>query len=156
MRRRGQEEMFGFILIVIIVMVLLLIFLAYFLNQPKESLESYQAESFIQSFLPYTTDCRDNLEFSSVQKLIFRCYAAERCVDGRSTCEVLESTLRGIVEESWQVENRPIAGYDLQILSNGGEMVILKQGNETNTHRTSFQDFSRGGNSFEILFTIYE
>ena len=147
--------MVGFILIVIIVSVLMLVFLGYFLTKPQETLESYEAESFIQAFLPYTTDCRDNIEFVSIQRLIFKCAERFVCLDGRFICDVLETTLEGIIAKSWEIEKGKIKGYDFQILINKAEMVVLKQGNETGSSRTAFQDFTRGGNSIEILFTIY-
>ena len=70
----GQEEMVGFALIMIIVAIILLIFLSFSLGKSeKETVESYEVESFIQSMSQYTTDCRDNLEYVSIQKLIFDC-----------------------------------------------------------------------------------
>ena len=155
-RKKGQEEMVGFILIVIIVAVLMLIFLAYFLRQPREEQDSYKVTSFIQSFLPYTTDCRDNLDFVSIQRLIFDCNSGDSCLDGRKSCDVLGSTLKSLVEESWKVGNSPIVGYNLQILSNNAEVLIINEGNETKNSQTGLQDFSRGGNSIEIAFTTYE
>ena len=117
--KKAQEEMVGFALIIIIVAVILLIFLGFALRgQEKETVESYEVESFIQSFLHYTSDCRDNLEFLSVQKLISGCSNNVRCLDGRSTCEVLEPILKGIVEESWSTgADKPIKGYELRINS---------------------------------------
>ena len=65
--KRAQEEMVGFALIVIIVSVILVIFLGFSLrDQGKENVESYEVESFIQSFLQYTSECRDNFNFLSV------------------------------------------------------------------------------------------
>ncbi|MBU4116158.1 MAG: hypothetical protein KKG94_00235, partial [Nanoarchaeota archaeon] len=73
--KRSQEEIVGFALIIIIVAVILLIFLGFYLRAPqKEIIESYEIESFIQSFLQYTSDCESNLEFLPVKNLIFACY----------------------------------------------------------------------------------
>ena len=114
--KRSQEEMIGFALIIVLVAVILLIFLGFSLRSPQnETIESYEVESFIQAFLQYTTDCKDNLEFLSIKKLIFACSDRETCLDRRDTCEVLDSTLKGILEESWKVgENLPYKGYTLQ------------------------------------------
>ena len=153
----GQEEMVGFGLIIIIVSVILLIFLGFALRSPqKEPVESYEVNSFIQGFLQYTSDCRDNLEYLSIQKLIFGCNDDEMCLDGRSACDVLNSTLTGIAEEGWKIEgDRPIKGYELKIDSNKAEILLIKKGNITGNYKGSMQDFSRSGNSVEIFFTAY-
>ena len=120
--KKAQEEMIGFALIIIVVAVIILVFIGFSLKSPqKEAVESYEINSFIQSFLQQTSDCRDNLEYLSIQKLIFDCNDGEICLDGRNTCEVLDSTLRGITEESWKIEESPIKGYNLEIISNGVE-----------------------------------
>ncbi len=155
--RKAQEEIIGFGLIIIIVAVILLVFLGFSLrDQQKEPVESYEVESFIQASLQYTTDCRDNLEYLSIQKLIFNCNNKELCLDGRNTCDVLNTTLKKIVEESWKIKgDRPVKAYRLNITSNEKEMLLIKQGNTTNNYKGSIQDFSRGGNSIEIFFTAY-
>lgn len=156
-KKNAQEEMVGFALIVIIIAVILIIFLGFSLRKPqKEAVEDYEVNSFIQAVLQYTTDCRDNLEYLSVQKLIFNCNNEEICLDERDTCEVLNSTLNEIIKESWKIEgDRPVKGYELSILSNKKEILMLKEGNITQSYKGSMQDFSRSGNSVEIYFTTY-
>ena len=152
--KKEQEEMVWFALIIIVVAVILLIFLGFALRgQEKETVESYEVESFIQSFLHYTSDCRDNLEFLSVQKLISGCSNNVKCLDGRLTCEVLEPILKGIVEESWLTgEERPVKGYELKINSAGGDILELKEGNITVNSKGSVQFLP---NNIEIFFTAY-
>lgn len=151
--KRAQEEMVGFALIIIVVAVIILIFLGFSLKDSnKEAVESYEVESFIQSFLQYTTDCRDNLEPLSVQSLIDDCKLDRLCLDGRETCEVLNSTLKGIVEESWKIgEDRPIKGYELMILSNGEEMLKFNAGNITVNSKSSVQFLK----DTDVLFTAH-
>ncbi len=153
----GQEEMVGFALIMIIVAIILLIFLSFSLGKSeKETVESYEVESFIQSMLQYTTDCRDNLEYVSIQKLIFDCYDKEKCIDERDTCEVLNSTLKEIIKESWKVEgDRPVKGYKFEIMVNGEEMIMIKEGNFTENSKGSMTPFSRPGKDYEIFFNAY-
>jgi hypothetical protein len=155
--RKGQEEMVGFALIMIIVMVILVVLLSFFLkNSQKEIVESYEVDSFIQAFLQYTTDCRNSLEYLPVQKLIFDCHNNEICSDKRDTCGVLNSTLKEIVEKSWQVgEGRPIQGYELTILVDGKGMLAIKEGNITKNYKGSGQDFSKSGENYELFFKSY-
>ncbi len=155
----GQEEIVGFALIIIIVAVILLIFLGFSLRKPqKELVESYEVESFIQAFLQYTSSCRDSgdLEYLSIKKLIFDCKKKRTCLDGKDICEVLDSTLTNLVEESWKIgADRPIKGYELKIISNEEEMLLLKKGEITQNYKGSIQDFRESGNSFDISFIAY-
>jgi len=153
----GQEEMVGFALIMIMVAVILLIFLSFSLRSgQKEIVESYEVESFIQAFLQYTTDCRDNLEYLSIRKLIFDCQDDKMCLDERNTCKVLNSTLKEVLKESWKVEgDRPVKGYEFKIIIDGEEMLLLKEGNITKNYKEAMQDFFRRGEDYEIFFTAY-
>ena len=157
--KSGQEEIVGFALIIIIVAVILLIFLGFSLrSSQKEIVESYEVDSFIWAFLQYTTTCRDasDLEYLSIQKLIFDCNDGEMCLDKRDTCNVLNSTLKDIVKESWKVEgDRPVKGYELKIIINEVERLLLEEGNITKNYKGSMQDFSKGGKDCEIYFKAY-
>ena len=155
--KKSQEEMVGFALIIIIVSVIMLIFLAISLsNNQKENVESYEVESFIQGFLQHTTDCRDNLEFLEVQKLIFKCVKNELCSDGRKTCEVLSEVLNELVSESWIVEeDTPVKGYNLLIAEENSTVVEFSDGNITSNSKGSIQDFSRSGRLISISFEAY-
>jgi hypothetical protein len=155
-KKNGQEEMVGFALIVIILAVIILIFIGFAIRSPdKDAVQSYEAESFVQSTLQHTTDCRDNLEFLTIQKLIFRCNEEAECLDDRETCDVLKQTLQDLVEESWKVENRPLEGYELKIMVENTELLNLNQGNKTRNYKGAVQDFSKGGNSVVLLLNIY-
>jgi maltodextrin utilization protein YvdJ len=156
--KRSQEEMVGFALIIIIVSVILLVFLGFSLRgEQKESVESYEVESFIQSFLQYTTECKaSNLEYLTIQKLIFYCDEKRECSDGKNTCEVLKSNLKGIIEESWKVEEGSVVkGYELKIDKENSEILLIEKGDKTNNYKSSMQTFARSGKSYHILFTGY-
>ena len=152
--KRAQEEMVGFVLIIVLVAVILLVFLGFALkNHGKNSVKSYEVESFIQSSLYYTSDCRDNLEFFSVQKLISECNNNERCLDGRSTCGVLKPILKGIAEESWKIgAERPIKGYEFEINSTKKEILNIKEGNITVNSKGSEQFLP---NDIKVSFIAY-
>jgi len=93
------------------------------------------------------------LEPISIQKLIIDCRNNEFCLDGRNSCDVLNKTITGIVEESWPInENSPVRGYELKILSDGGNMVNLNKGNLTSSSKGAVQYLP---NDIEILFSAY-
>jgi len=154
LNKKAQEEMVGFAMIIILVAVILLIFLGFSLrNQKNETIKSYEVESFIQSSLHYTTDCRDNLEFFSVQELISKCNDDARCLDGRQTCDVLKPILRGIANESWKIgAERPIKGYKFKINSTIKEILDIEEGNITANSKGSTQFLP---NNIKISFTAY-
>ena len=155
-KKRGQEEMLGFALIVIIVAVAMLIFIGFMLTRPqKEAVESYEVESFIQSALKFTTNCEDNLERQNIRKLILSCNKGENCLDGQATCDVLENTLKGIVEESWKIENRPEEGYEFEISSGERKLVNFEEGNKTNNYKQASQTLSSGGENVVVSFRAY-
>src|SRR4030042_5939088 len=77
---KAQDEMVGFALIIIIVAVIFIVFVSIYLNKPKEKTVDYQANSFVQSMLQYTTICEDeNLENLTVQDLMAKCKEGNPC-----------------------------------------------------------------------------
>lgn len=155
-KKKAQEEIVGFALIIIIVAVILLFFINFYIRSgEKESVENYEVDSFIQAFLHYTTECETYLEYLSVQKLIFECNNDAWC-DDRRACEILNSTLRDIVDKTWRVgEDEPIKGYELDIMINQQEVLSFIEGNITKNYKGAKQDFTRSGDSIEILFRAY-
>lgn len=155
-KKKGQEEMLGFALIMIIVAVILLVFLGFSLkNSQKEAVKSYEVDSFIQTFLQYTTNCADKYEtdYLDIQDLVFECEKGEFCLDERDTCEVLELESKGIIENSWKTgEEWPIKGYSLNITSVGEELLSFNEGNITNNYKWSVQILPR---DIEVYFTAY-
>ena len=115
--KKGQEEIVGFALIIIIVAVVLLFLLSFSLkSSEKEEVESTEVSSFLQASLQYTTECETDSGGSgnsgklSLQDLIFECIDGGLCKDTDETgekdsCEALNSTWEGIVEESWNVDD---------------------------------------------------
>lgn len=160
---KGQEEMVGFALIIIIVAVILLVFLSISLRDTdRETVESFEVESFIQAFLQHTSDCRrvDNLDFLSVQRLIFSANNEDLCLDGRSAGEALNKTLIEIMDDSWKIgEDRPVKGRKLEILADNGielkELLFIDEGNMTPNSKGAVQEFYRSGSDISINFVLY-
>jgi len=156
--KHAQEEIVGFIIIIAVVSIILLFFLGFYLKgEKKESVESYESNSFIQAFLQYTTECRDYLEYLSIKDLIFECDNGASCLDGQEACEVLDSTLERLIRESWLIgENRPVKGYKLNITAdNQKEIVSFTQGNITKNYKGARQDFTKGGETIDVVFRAY-
>lgn len=158
-KKKAQEEIVGFALIIIIVAVILLFFINFYIRSgEKESVENYEVDSFIQAFLHYTTECEDYLEYLSVQDLIFECNDDALCLDDRKACDVLNSTLRNIVDKTWRVgENRPVKGYELNITTNQEKILSFIKGNITGNYKGAVQllPFPGGADSIDIFFRAY-
>jgi hypothetical protein len=157
MNKKSQEEMVGFAVIIILVAVVLLVLLGFLLRSPqKEAVESYEVQSFIDSSLQYTSDCEDNLGFLAVEKLIISCEEERTCIDERNSCEVLNSTLKNIIEKAWNYGNQSaIKGYKLKIIANEQESLALSGGNETGSYKGSSETFAGRGKEYEVSLNIY-
>ncbi len=158
--KRGQEEIVGFAVIIIIVAIILLFLLSFYIRSDRsEGVESFEANSFLQSSLHITTKCSGTGgEYYNIQDLIYECSnGRQECQDGRSTCDVLEDTFTNLVNSSWPFgKDRPIKGYELNITSNRNEVIpSLSEGNQTSNYRVASQDFVRRSERIRINFRVY-
>ena len=150
LKKQAQEEMVGFALILIIVSIIIIVFISLTLTKPQtEEVESYKVNSFLQALLQHTTDCEDNLDYLSIQKLIFRCESGGRCLDNRDTCKVLNDTLEDIISDAWRVSEE--GGYVLEIISGQDIILSLSKGNKTRSYKGAVQPFS----TMQISFRAY-
>lgn len=148
--------MVGFALIIIIVAVLLMIFFSVSMKKTNEDLtESYEPQKFIQAILSYTTDCEVDYSnnYHNLRRLIFDCKDKKPCLDERDSCDVLNQTLKGLLESSWTVgiEN-PNKGYLLNMTVEGEEVLSFEGGNKTNINQGTSQILPEG---LEIRFIVY-
>ncbi|MFZ1970903.1 MAG: hypothetical protein WAU65_01855 [Candidatus Nanoarchaeia archaeon] len=160
--KRAQEEMIGFALIIIIVSIILLVFLGFFLNSSgNQTVQSYEAESFVTSTLQTSTQCQNYYGYISVRDLIFMCGSGTNCLDRTNnpsinSCQILNSTLRGILNQTWIVgQGSSIKGYIMNISSSTGEIFSVKEGNITSNSQGNSQPLSKGGTSVRIIFSAY-
>lgn len=115
-KRKGQEEIVGFVVIVVIVAVVFLVILGLYVRQkaPTTQKESVDVGQFLDSAMEYTSDCRIRASqpYFSLGELIRECYARSECVDGEDSCGVLNRTLQEIIENNWRYgPDRPSKGY---------------------------------------------
>jgi len=155
--KRSQEEMVGFGLIIALVAVILLVFLWFSLVKPgKQNVESYEVESFIHSALQYTTACKDRYGPIEIKDLIFECYNNEDCEDGEKSCDILNNTLRGMLEESWKIgQDRPVKGYFINISVEGEDIFVFEQGNLTSDSKGFLEELSKKRKDLSIMFSVH-
>lgn len=158
LNKRGQEEMVGFAIIIVVVVVILVVFLWFFgLRGGGSEVESREAESFVNSFLQYTTQCEDyrygNLD---VEDLIFYCNDEKNCLNGQESCALLNETLNGILDASFSISNESYySGYEINISVNGKGIFYGKEGVLGGNSRNFRQKTPKGGELSEVLFSLF-
>ena len=138
MHKKAQHEMIGFILIIVIVVVIGLFLLIFYLRQEPPKHEDIDVSNFLQSSMEYTTDCAIvyEPEYDSIEDLIGSCDNNRNCIDGRSACSALNSTLSDIIQAGWMVsEERPVNAFSVFIYyqeeNRKEDILVLQKGNCT-------------------------
>jgi hypothetical protein len=118
-KRKGQEEIVGFVLIVVIIVVAFVIFLGIKLRNPepaqKQSEIIYQ---FLESAMEQTTECvlNQNGRNAVMDDLVKECYSNNNvCNSGETSCNVVEKTMVNILNNTWKVgPEYPYKGYEIK------------------------------------------
>jgi hypothetical protein len=163
---RGQDEMVGFALIIIMVAVIFIVLVSVYIRKPQEKTVDFQANSFLQALLQYTTTCQEeNYENLTIQELLSKCESGNPCYyRNMDPCIILNSTIRGVIDASWKTGvTSPIKGYSFTInISKDGkseeEILNIREGVVTNNYRGGEQDLPPNRGSWEyavILFDVY-
>jgi hypothetical protein len=134
-KKRGQQEIVGFVLIVVLVVVALMIFLIISLNKPSVTAKSKFSESFLSSIMAYTTECVvSEPRKETMIDLIESCYKNERCDNlNRPSCDYLNETMASIMNDL-QVSDNTISSY----------LVNIYWEDEEETERINLQGFPMG------------
>jgi len=152
--KKGQSEMVGFGIIIIIISILILIFVSFSVNKSSgDDSQSYETESFVQSYLQFTTSCEINTVPKSVLDLMKICNEDKTCDDQENSCEVLNETTKEILKTSWKTgKNYPVKGYEFYVTYANQDLMSFFEGNKTSDSRGSRQIFS---DDLQIDFTAY-
>ncbi len=129
--RKGQEEMVGFVLIVVLVTIIALVFFAISIRKSPAKLVSSEIESFLEAAGRYSTECYSDMERRlDIKELIVSCYNSELCLNGDSSCSVLNETIAEILKESWKIGgDRPVKAYSFMVYDSANNTIIsLKEG----------------------------
>ena len=156
--KRAQEEIVGFTMIILIVAVVLIIFLSLSVKNPqKDTIESYEVESYLQALLQKTSDCMSSSNrYYSLEELMFKCDSAEACNDGREACDVFVKELGRVSNQSWNLgKGSPIRGYSLNATVDGEELKSISYGNKTRSSKGSSQEKMRNNKIFILEFEAY-
>jgi len=104
--KHSQQEIIGFVLIIVIVSIIGVIFLSISLRRAEPSEQtSIKISNLLEASMYYTTDCAIGFvpQYKDGQNLIKACWNDDRCLDGRTACEVLNETLKNIIQQGLEV-----------------------------------------------------
>ncbi|MEM4271610.1 MAG: hypothetical protein QXD13_00760 [Candidatus Pacearchaeota archaeon] len=136
-KKKAQEEIVGFVVIVVIVAIIGLVFLGITIrkSEPLEK-KSKDVSRFLESAMDYTTNCaiRSVPDYSSVGELLKSCYMRERCISGQDACDVLKADILALIESAWRIgPDRYYKGYIFNATyvssSTTDEILSIRKGN---------------------------
>jgi hypothetical protein len=118
-KKRGQEEIVGFVLIMVLVAVVFLVFLGIYLRNPVvQERKSENIYQFLESSMEQTTSCAilGRQELLDLGDLLSECYSSNiECSDGNESCFVLNNTFENMLENSFVYGGEyPLKGYSLE------------------------------------------
>ena len=155
--KKAQEEMVGFALIIVLVAVIGLVFLGIMIRSPRseEASQSSELDSFTKSVASYTTDCEiKGRGFRTLSELASDCAdKGGSCDNGINFCDELSSTLKSILNNTYNVANESnIRYYKAQIVKGQGNLsqdIIqpIIAGNTESCNSKFFSDYSISTNS---------
>lgn len=119
LRKSGQQEIAGFVIIVVLVIIALMIFIVISLKQEVPEIRSETAGNVLSSVLSYTTECSVSPPYlESVRDLIKDCYKNQKCNNiNVMVCTYLNETLAEMLPDL--LINPRVSGtinaYDLRV-----------------------------------------
>ncbi len=139
LRRKGQEEIVGFVVVVLLVSIVALIFIGFSIRKEPGLESSPDAEYFLSSAMEYTTSCSKGYESNYLRlgELIEECKSGGVCLSEGNSCIALNKSLSELINSGYGTGlNKPIRGYEFKAVyarnlssSTSQERVIeLKQG----------------------------
>lgn len=159
-KKKGQQEMVGFVLIVVLVMVGLMIFLVISLRQDKVTENDVEVKNLLSAMMKYTTECAVVAEpqYDTLEGLFKSCYSTKRCKNlNKGSCDYLNETLKDVVEAMLASE-ATINAYQIDFLSKDdeGEQGIMRilEGNCTGEVASAQRDVVSSGNHLVIRLKL--
>jgi len=132
-KKKSQEEMVGFVLIIVLVVVIGLIFLVLSLRKPSSLNTSEEINSFLHASSKFTTSCQKYKgDFYDLSGLISACSKREDCFNGTFSCTILNETINTLINSSFKVGEK-YKGYYFKAYQRNETLFSIKKGNETNS-----------------------
>jgi len=154
MKKKAQEEMVGFVLIMLVVAVIFVIFLGIFLKKgATETADSEEISQFLEAISEYTTECGPTSYPEKLSRVVTLCSEGKKCniASTEDPCDILADTLEELVNASWNFnENSPTKGYQISAIretADGPDSVLdrtIRGGDISSTRRRSSEKIFNG------------
>lgn len=107
-KKKAQQEILGFVLIVLIVTIIGFVFLMFIFKPDNSEKNSLEISNLLESTMYSTTSCAINYvpQYRDMQELIKECDQNEnqKCLNNKEVCEVLDYELKKILDDSLNPE----------------------------------------------------
>lgn len=127
-RKRAQQEIAGFVLIVVLVIVGMMVFLVISLRGHPESQNSVEAGYLLDAIMKQTTGCAIVYEpnYDTFEDLFKHCYEGDRCKNlDVSACDYLNDSLGDVLKTVFAYESDANA-YQLDFFDENNSEGILQ------------------------------
>ena len=118
-KKKAQQEIAGFVIIVVLVSVGALLFFSLMLGRGESKLENNAEISYLlKASMYYTTECAINFipQYQKLEDLAKLCYNKDKCLSNIDSCVVLNETFKQIIKDALVVSpNSPNKAYLLNI-----------------------------------------
>jgi len=148
-RKKAQQEIMGFVLIVVLVVIALLVFLVISLRSSASEEKSIEVDNLLSALMKTTTECAIIFEpqYDTFEDLFKSCYKNDNCqnLDNKPACDYLQEKLNEQLEKLTKSE-ATINAYELDFFEkteSGEEIIIPKiiSGNCTSQKILSAQKY---------------
>jgi hypothetical protein len=106
-RKRGQQEIVGFVLIVVLVIIGLMVFLIISSRSGGDDVKTVEVGNMLDALMKHTTDCAVVYEpdYDDFEDLFKSCHQGDQCSNlGMSACDYLNESLRAVLEGMFATE----------------------------------------------------
>ncbi|MBP9687922.1 hypothetical protein KBD68_04665 [Candidatus Woesebacteria bacterium] len=157
MRKRGQEELVGFAVVIVLVTIVVLVILGFMATQRSPSvIESTGTAAILSASLGQITTCETNLEVLSVSQTLALCSRNERCLDETPACSIANQTFTTIFTEAIPVgADFPLQGFEFKASVKNNSVISISKGSKTGIIQTARQSIQSGTERIETVLTIY-
>lgn len=122
MKKKAQEEIVGFVLIMVVVAVIFLIFLGLSIRKgpTADKADSEEISQFLDSILEFSVEeCSTSYSYLNLEGLIRECYnnpSGSICGPDEQPCEALDRNIKTLIDSSWLINiDSPETGYLLYL-----------------------------------------
>jgi hypothetical protein len=157
LKRRGQQEIVGFVLIVVLVVIALMVFLIISVRDSGGEVSSVGVSNMLDVIMRKTTECAITYvpNYDSVEDLFKSCFKGDYCNNlNSSACDYLNESFGEIVS-SVILSDASVNAWSVDFFEkDGGGVLKWGEGNCSGTYSGAQRSVVSGGTSLVIRMKI--